>query len=461
MRSARGLAAALAGLALRAQAPQAPVVSPAEPPPSAMSLPIRVELPPLFKAVEAQAPLSPPNVETWAPIEGHAGTWFRYNLIREPLHLHVQDDQLSMRVLCHFGMDVGVKALGYVKAVGSCGRAPEEPRRAMLEVRTRLALTPQWTFELKDFHADATPLDPCRVTFLGYDITDQVAAGMQQNLGDAAHAFEKLVADKALVRQKANEAWTLLQKPVEIRKGAWLVMDPVKLRLAPPHTEGDTLVLTPQLLARPRVLLGDPPPAGSAPLPDLDLGPVEDTGFHVRVEARLPYPDATLQLTELLAGTKVDTSHGQLLIQSVALRAKADRILLELNLGGAMEGSVVLEGKPSLDADGLPKLDDLDFTLASKSWIQRTGAWLLHGSLRRTLQEQVTKMLAQEVQEVRDLAKANLNRPLGPGLDLAGSLDALRMESISVEPDSLHTFALAEGQVTLKVSQAPMLPGPR
>ena len=455
----RFIAAPLAGFALHAQALPVPATPTApDAPLSAMALPIRVELPPLFKAVDAQAPISPPNVETWAPIQGHESAWFRFNLIREPLQLRLRDDELGLRVKCHFGMDVGVKLASYVKVVGSCGRAPEEPRTALLSLRTRVALTPQWQFELRDLEADVVPLDTCKVTFVGYDITDQVAAGMQQNLVDAARAFEKLVAGKALVRQKAEEAWSLLQKPVEIRKGAWLLMDPVKLRMAPPHTEGDTLVITPQLLARPRVLLGDPPPAGTAPLPDLEVGPVEDPDFHVRVEARLPYPDATLQLTELMSGMQVPTSHGTLQIQSVALRAQQDRLVIELNLTGAMEGIVLLEGRPTLDADGLPRLDDLDFTLDSHSWIQRTGAWLLHSSLRRTLQDQVTKMLAQEVQQVRDLAQANLNRNLGPGMDLAGSLDKLRVDAIVLEPDALHTFAAADGQLTLKVSQAPTLP---
>lgn len=455
----RAALASLAGLALRAQAPAPVQAAPPEPPPSVMALPIRVELPPLFKAVDAQAPISPPNVETWAPIKGHESAWFRFNLVREPLRLHLRDDQLSVRVMCHYGMDIGVKAGGYVKALASCGRAPEEPRRALLQLHTRFALTPQWNFELRDLSAEVLPVDPCKITFLGYDITDQVGEGMEQNLVEAAHSFEKLVADKALVRQKAAEAWTQLQKPVEVTKGAWLVMNPVKLRLSPPRTEGDTLIVTPQLLARPKVLLGEAPPAGAATLPDLEVGPVEDPGFHVRVEARMPYADATLQITDLVRGMKVPTDHGTLELRTVALAARQDRLLVELDMGGALEGVVTLEGRPTLGPDGYPRLDDLDFSLDSRSWILRTGAWMLHSSLRRTLQEQVAKVLAQQVEQVKGLANANLNRNLGPGMDLKGSLDRLRVDAIAVEPDALRTFADADGTLTLNVTQAPQLPG--
>ena len=69
----RQVALLLSALSLVAQTPPAPAPTSAfveglEP--STLALPIRVDLDVLLKQVEAQAPLSPPNVETWAEIKG-------------------------------------------------------------------------------------------------------------------------------------------------------------------------------------------------------------------------------------------------------------------------------------------------------------------------------------------------------------------------------------------------------
>ena len=120
------LACLLSALSLVAQVPPTPAPASAsafveELEPSTLALPIRVNLDALLKQVEAQAPLSPPNVETWAEIKGKPRTYFRFNLIREPLSLRVKDSQVSLRVVANFGMDVGLRTLGnHYTVMGSC-----------------------------------------------------------------------------------------------------------------------------------------------------------------------------------------------------------------------------------------------------------------------------------------------------------------------------------------------------
>jgi hypothetical protein len=436
------LLAPLLGLALSAQAPPA----------SSLALPVRVDLDPIFKQVEAQAPLSPPNVETWAPIPGKPLAYARYNLIREPLTITLRDDRLRVRTLCRYGLDLGLKGPGFIKAVGSCGRAPEQPRRVLVEVDTELVLTPRWSLELRNTKAEATLMDACAITFMDVDITDQVSGGMRDALKTAAEQLGKQVRENSLVRDRALEAWKLLQQPQELQKGVFLAMRPEAIRLGPFKTEGRTLVLSPEILARPLVVVGQLPPQDEKPLPDLDPAPPAAPGFRVDAETLLPYAQATLQMTDMMQGKKFDTGKGDIEIRTVALDAAPEgKVLVELDMAGAFDGVVTLTGQPAITPEGQLRLEGLDFTLESQSRLVRFGSWLFHGKLKALLQEKVNAAAAQQFKDLQGLMQGALNRPLAPGMAIVGSLRTLKVDRVETGSEALRLFAHLEGDARLEV----------
>ncbi|HJW08363.1 MAG TPA: DUF4403 family protein [Holophagaceae bacterium] len=438
-----------AALRLTAQAPGAPAESQA---PSSLALPVRVDLDPIFKQVDAQAPLSPPNVETWAPIPGKPLSYARFNLIREPLSISLRDERLRVRTVCRYGLDLGLKGPGFIKTIGSCGRSPEVPRRVLVELRTELALTPQWFLELKNTKAEATLMDTCAITFLDFDISDQVSGGMQDALKVAAEQLGKQVRENSLVRDRAAEAWKLMQQPQELQKGVYLLMRPEKIRLGPFRTEGRTLVLSPEIQARPLVVVGQLPPLDQHPLPDLDPTPPAAPGFRVDAETLLPYTQATLQMTEQMQGKKFDTGRGQVEIRTVALDAAPDgKVLVELDMAGAFDGVLTLVGQPAITPEGLMQLEGLDFTLESQSRLMRFGSWLFHGKLKALLQEKVNQAAAQQFKDLQGMVQAALNRNLAPGMAISGSLKTLTVDSVETGAEALRLFAHLEGDAKLEL----------
>lgn len=419
---------------------------------SSLALPVRVDLDPIFRQVEAQAPLSPPNVETWAPIPGKPLSYARFNLIREPLSIALHDERLRVRTLCRYGLDLGLKGPGFIKTIGSCGRSPEAPRRVMVELRTELALTPQWFLELKGTTAEATLMDPCAITFLDFDITKEVSGGMQDALKGAAELLGKQVRENSLVRDRAAEAWKLLQQPQELQKGVYLAMRPEKIRLGPLKTEGRTLVLSPEILARPLVVVGQLPPLDASPLPDLDPTPPSPPGFRVDAETLLPYAQATLQMTEMMQGKKFDTGKGEVEIRTVALDAAPEgKVLVELDMAGAFDGVLTLQGAPVITSDGLLRLEGLDFTLESQSRLVRLGSWLFHGKLKALLQEKVNLAAAQQFKDLQGTMQGALNRQLAPGMAISGSLKNLKVDSVEAGAEALRLFAHLEGEAKLEL----------
>jgi hypothetical protein len=438
----------LTALSLTAQTPS-PSAFVEELEPSTFALPIRVDLAPLLRQVEAQVPLSPPNVETWAEIKGKPRTYFRFNLIREPLGVRVKDDQVSVRVVANFGMDVGLRTVGsHTVVMGSCGRNPEPPRRVLLELKTGISIRPDWGVELRQTAFDVTPLNTCEITFLGFDITDQVTAGMKENLTAGAEMLAKLVRENALARQRAQEAWALFSQPIELRKDLYLLFQPRRIRLAPLATQGRTLVVMPEIEAQPRLVLGEKPVAEMTPLPALEVNASPKPGFRLRVEADLSYTHASQQFAAEVVGKTFDTDKGRFEITSARVWGDQGKAILEIGLKGRITGKVTLSGKPLSDpATSSLRLADLDFTLDSHSWLARMGDWIYHSDLRKLLTDKAHFLMDQQFQGLREAVQAGLNRQLAPNLQLSGSLKAFRVASVTTGPEGFRSQAYLEGEV--------------
>ncbi len=438
----------LLALPLAAQAPPLPALV-EELESSSLALPIRVDLSALMKQVEAQVPLSPPNVETWAEIKGKPRSYFRFNLIREPLLVQMKDAQLSLRMVANFGMDVGLRTLGNRYTVmGSCGRSPEPPRRVLLELKTEIGILPGWGVALRQTAFEVTPLNTCEITFLGFDITNQVTAGMKENLATGTEALAQLVRENALARQKAQEAWNLFSHPIELRKDLYLLFQPRRIRIAPLVTQGRTLVITPEIEAQPRLVLGAKPVVVATPLPDLEPNASPRPGFRLRVEAELSYVHATQQLITEVVGKTFDTDKGRFEITSARVWGDQGRALLEIGVKGRVTGKVVLSGRPISDpATSSLRLADLDFTLDSQSWLTRMGVWLNHSGLQKLLVEKAHFLMDQQFQGLREAVQAGLNRPLAPSLMLSGSLKAFKVAALTTGPEAFKSQAYLEGEV--------------
>jgi len=448
----RPLLFALAALPLLTAAPAA------DSPPSFIAAPVSVDLAQLFAAAERATPRVPPGVETWTNLPGPAlgGATYRFNLYRDPLEIVLSGNRLQVHTTVNYWLQVGLRMQGWVKGVASCGLAPESFRRARLGLRADVGLNPDWSLDLRITPEEPQQLDPCQVTWVGYDITGKVLAGMKDALLKAAQGMERQLRDDGLLRPKVENAWLQAQQPVELSPGVHLLLNPERVRLAPWRSEGNALTITPEIQVRPSISLGKPPLEPYRPLPPLDLSPTAiEPGFRLRVEANLGYDQATAQLTRQMVGQRFETDKGAFEVQSVAVRGRAGSVLLELGLKGRVDGKLTLAGQPRFDPEsGTVRLDGLDYTLESSSWLTRLGVWLYRGSLRQTLSEKCSWFMDQSFQDLRAQAQAGLNRDLGPGVALSGTIDGFALDQIQVLDDRLSLVALLDGRLQIALKPA-------
>jgi hypothetical protein len=269
--------------------------------------------------------------------------------------------------------------------------------------------------------------------------------------------MEQMVRDSALLRQKAEATWLQLQQPLEIAEGVFLMVNPERIRLAPWQGQGRQITVTPEIQARPVLMLGAKPEITPKPLPPLEAAPLGlQPGFHVRVETDLGFEHATAQLKKQMVGKTFTTEKGSFEVLDAMVRGQDGKAILEVTLKGKVNGKVILQGRPQFNEQlGTMQLAELDFTLESKSWITTFGQWLFHTTLQKTLSEKANWFMDKSLNDVKAMVQQGLNRPLLPGLNLKGSLDDLKLGQPRVLSDRFRLDAFLEGKAQVEVSGLP------
>ena len=428
---------------------------PPDPAPSFVAAPVRVDLTQLFATAERATPRVPPGVETWINLPGPAlgGATYRFDLYRDPLQFTLNGNRLQVDTTVNYWLQVGLRMKGWVKGVAGCGMAPESYRRVRLGLTAELGLTPDWGLDLKITPTEPVKLDACQVTALGYDITDKVLAGVRDALFKAAQGMEQQVRASTQLRQRVEGAWAQAQQPLELGPGVHLLLNPERVRLAPLRSEGSQLIITPEIQARPSLSLGAAPVVAARPLPPLDLTPAPiQPGFQLQVASDLSYQEATAQLGRQMVGQHFSTDKGAFDVTQVAVASRGDALLLSVGLKGRVDGTLNLVGHPRFDpATGTLRMEDLDYTMESRSWITKLGLWLYHSSLRQTLTTKCNLFLDNSFQDLKGRVQQGLNRSLGPDLTLSGSITDFTLDQILVQPDHLSLLAQLKGQLELIV----------
>ena len=157
-----------------------------------------------------------------------------------------------------------------------------------VELSTPITLTDNWHLVS---HARLTRLEPattsdrdrCTLAVIHYDVTDRVLEAARNALAAHLGDIDKRVGEVDLTN-KFNEWWALLNKPIRLADGVWLVLEPERLRVGEVSGVGKEIVVNAGLEAHPRIVTGAEPVPSTKPLPPLSHDTVTN-GFKVMLEA--------------------------------------------------------------------------------------------------------------------------------------------------------------------------------
>lgn len=369
----------------------------------------------------------------------------QYVYRRDSLTLRSDGDRLSISTALSFRAQVGMAGMS---RLASCGYQPEAMRRATLAMSTTLFWRRDWRIGVRGTTAVASLLDPCRVTVLGVDATSTLRGVVNRQLADFAAQADTAIPRVADLRPLADSLWRSFLEPTALdsTNTLWLTLEPEAVRVAPFVGNGPSIRTAIVLYARPHVVAGDKPKVVTRKLPELSLGDAPDH-FDVPITVELPFADLQRRAAAQLA---LETATSSVKVDSVHLRGAGDAVTVELQVSGAMRGTLTLNSRLRWDAAARElRLDELEWNLASKGALSRVkatlGAPLVSRAIRRaTMGGRVP--LGAQLDSTRVELLRKLNGPVGKGNAMGSSVQDIQILSVHATATGILVQARLTGQ---------------
>ena len=176
-------------------------------------------------------------------------------------------------------------------------------------------------------------------------------------------------------------------------------------------------------MIRPTAVIGPRPAVAAATLPPVRVAPVHPAGLHVALPIRVTYAELNRRLSKQLAGSAFDAGPlGEVKIVSTYLYGSGDKVILQLDVAGGVNGRIYSVGKPVFDpATATLAMEGFDLTVDTKNILARTANALAHGTLVTALEPSMRSDLKGRLEELRQHLEHLLNREVIPGLRIEAS----------------------------------------
>lgn len=276
-------------------------------------------------------------------------------------------------------------------------------------------------------------------SFIGKSIDEQVAAYFN-------------------LRETVEEAWKGLFDPILVSPeyNTWLTVNPESLSLTRPQMDDESINTTVLVKARPDVKLGTKPEFWkpmSYNLPQFAYSTNYNNDFELNIGAEITYEQADSMAKAELLGERFESGKYYAVIEDLHMYGQGNNIIVNTTLSGSYKGSIYLTGKPSFDPKkGAIDLDDLEFTLDTKSFLHKSAAWILKSTLKKQIKENLNFLLDYNLTEMEKMLSEQLKHyELSKNIYLEGELSELSMQNAWLTADGIRMIIGIKGEAGIKM----------
>jgi hypothetical protein len=165
------------------------------------------------------------------------------------------------------------------------------------------------------------------------------------------------------------------------------------------------------------------------------------------------YQEASRIMTANFVGQEFGSGSKKVKVQNVAIWHKDGKIVIALDLLGAVNGTVYLTGIPQYnDTTKEIYFDKLDYVLDTKSRLMRTANWLAQGIILNKMQESCRYSIKQNLDEAKKSMAVYLkNYSPMPGVFINGKMDDIKFQKIELTNQAIIAFIQVNGLINVSI----------
>jgi len=311
--------------------------------------------------------------------------------------------------------------------------------KIVADLRTTYSFKPDWSLatqtELTQYRWIEKPV--VQVAGLSLPVGALADLVIQNTKKRISREIDAAVAEYFSIGKIAAETWQSLFEPslASPEYGAWMAVNPLSIGMTAIQTKADTCSATLVIEAKPKVAIGDKPVSlKQVPLPPYSQYSKQEPGFEIHLGAEVPFVRAQELARKAVEGETFSSGKRSVTVQDIELYGQDSLLIVNIRTTGSYNGSVYLKGKPMFNPErNAVEIQDLDFTLETRNFLLKGGAWLLKSTLRKRLQETMDFYLQYNLDTAKQTLEEQLNAfQLDQGFHIRSKVERLEIGGVEL-----------------------------
>lgn len=326
-----------------------------------------------------------------------------------------------------------------------------------LNFATKVAVGPTWAVSTTTVANGYSWVSKPVIKLGGFEIpiTSVVEKILDSQLPTVAKLLDDEVKQNLDLKPYIQKAWNEIQEPFLVNKDykAWLKIKPEEIIMTPLTTKGTNLRMSLGLKAITESTVGLRPSADlNTKLPPLKTVPSVNERFQVSLMNVVSFATLKDIASNLAVGKTFEDGKRKVTITGLEIYGQDNKLVVAVDLAGSVSGKIFLTGKPSFDAStNQLVIDDLDYSLDTKSTLAKTADWLAHGKFLTMMNPYFKVNVKDQLDEARRLIDQNLNKTVANGVVLKGKLDHFRPDQLRVTEQGVQSMITAIGTLNVMI----------
>jgi len=364
-----------------------------------------------------------------------------------PIRLGMEGQSLSYTVPASVGVryDAGITI---VEAQG----------KIAIDFKTAYTFKPDWSLATQTSIANYRWMEKPVLKVAGISLPLGLLAdlALQNTRKRISAAIDEAVAENLGFGKLVADTWKSMFSPSQLSPDyhAWLIVNPLGIGITPIRVNGDTMRTTLVVEDKPKVFVGDVVPSAfsAKPLPPYTQFSEQAPGFSIFLPAEISYTEAQRLARQQVVGETYSSGKRSVKVEDIEIYGQDEDLILNIRMSGSYDGSVYLKGRPFFNtATNAIEVEGLDFTLETRNFLVKSGAWLLKTTLRKRLQESMDFYLRYNLDESRKSLEKQLNEySLSGGFRLEAKVDKLEVGNVALRPEGFLVEIALKGTIGIR-----------
>ncbi len=289
-------------------------------------------------------------------------------------------------------------------------------------------------------------------------ITSLVESSLREQQANFCKTIDDLMLSQLNFQQYAIMAWNQFSQPFNISEefNTWLKITPVSINITPLIFYGNQIEANIGIDTFSETFSGSKPAVSPLIKTIANFNSVQNLPqkFLLQTTANIPFSEATSIATKMFLGKEFDFREGKskIKITDIKVYGQDDRIMLEAQTKGTIEGISYISGIPVYDP--LKRkivLTDTKFKLTTKNILMKTATLLFRGRIVKMIEDEYGIPTGEIEDSSKKSIEETFNKEYYKGLKMQGKVFKLTPSKIILTPSGITAVIDTDAQLKLFV----------